>query len=315
MVVTSLAVGSRAAEPRLSATSNDRSLSVPTSEATATTSEVASAHATPELPTAPSTFASSGELATSTEGCAIDDPGPGSYRTVALGVAEATLHAPAHVPERYPLIVHFHGGEPVRRLLVAAQAERVFVTIDAGKGSQRYAALVSRELPSRLLGEVEAKLGRAPGKVVLSAWSAGYGAVREWLKIAPDTANAVLLLDAVHASYDGDGHPALVDLAPFVELAERATRGSPFVWLSHSSIVPPGYASTTEVADALLERTAARRRYAGLEAMHGVELRTRADKGALHVRGTTGGDPAAHCAHLRALPDVLAGDLRAYLER
>jgi len=317
VVLASLAV-----RPEVGA-SSPRPLSRPADDRVA--SPRASGHDRPDLapasassgppPASPSATGSSADLEAAAEGCAIDDPGQGSYRVVDLSIADARLHVPARVPERFALLVHFHGGEPARRLLVASGAEPVLVTVDAGKGSQRYAALVTRAFQQKLLAAVEEKTGRSIGKLALSAWSAGYGAVREWLRVAPDSVNAVVLLDAAHASYGVDGRPAEADLSPFLAVAERASRGSPFLWLTHSSIAPPGYASTTEVADALLEKVGARRHYAGLTDVHGVELRTGADAGALHVRGTTGTDPAAHCAHLRMLPDVVTGELRTYLER
>ncbi len=247
--------------------------------------------------------------------CVVDDPGTGDRREVDLGVAGARLFAPARVPERFPLVVHFHGGEAARRLLVRDAVDVVLVTIDAGKGSQRYANAITNDVPRRLVQAVEDKTGRAIGKVVVSAWSAGYGAVRSMLSGAPDFAQAYVLLDAVHSSYDAKGAPEPAGLAPFVDVAKRAKLGSPIVWLTHSSITPPGYASTTEVADAILTNVEGRRRYGGLEDLEGLELRTRYDAGSLHVLGTTGTDKSAHCAHLRMLPGLLEREVLPQLAR
>lgn len=248
-------------------------------------------------------------------GCTIPDPGTGPYREVALGVANARLHVPAKVPEHFTLLVHFHGGEPVRRLLANRDLGLVYATIDAGTGSQRYAATVDVHLRERLFHAVENSTGRTIGKLVLSSWSAGYGAMRAWLTMAPGSAQALVFLDSIHASYGADGTADPGELRPFFELASHATNGSPFMWLSHSAIVPPGYASTTEVADAILQHVQGQRRYDGLQPEHGVLTKTRVDRGAFHVRGTTGGNEAAHCAHLKMLPAILERDVLPYLAR
>ncbi|MBM4359139.1 MAG: hypothetical protein FJ096_13620 [Deltaproteobacteria bacterium] len=248
-------------------------------------------------------------------GCNIADPGPGEHRNVALGVAGGRLNVPARVPERFPLVIHFHGGDPVRRLIVGAELNVVFVTIDVGTSSQRYETTANRELPGRIVKAVEEKTGRSIGKVVITAWSAGFGAVRSLLRFAPDFAQAYVLLDAVHTAYDGAGTLEPTGLAPFVDLVKRAKLGSPLVWLTHSSITPPGYASTTEVADALIASVGGRKHYGGLEKLAGLDVRTRFDEGAFHVRGTTGTDEPAHCAHLRMLPKFLEQEVLPAFER
>ncbi len=246
-------------------------------------------------------------------GCHIEDPGVGPYREVLLGVANARLHVPAKVPDGFTLLVHFHGGEPVRRLLVNRGLDVVFATIDAGVGSERYAATVDQDFSTRLRRAVEEKTGRTIGKLVLSSWSAGFGALRSWFKSAGNSAQAVVFLDSIHTSYAVGGVPDTAGLNVFFDLAERAVAGSPFVWLTHSSIVPPGYASTTEVADALLTHLGGQRRFAGLEPAHGTFMKTRFDSGAFHVRGTSGENQSAHCAHLRMLPELLEREVLPYL--
>lgn len=238
-------------------------------------------------------------------GCTIDDPGNEGFRAFPLGVAGIWLHVPARLPEDYPVLLHFHGGEPARRLVVGAKLNVVLATLDAGTGSESYVSAVKEGFDARFLEAVSETTGRPPGSVLVSAWSAGYGAVRSLLGIAPEFASAYLLLDAVHASYDTRGEPETAHLAPFEGVVARAIRGAPIVWLTHSSIEPGGYASTTEVADALLRAAGGRRRFGGLELFEGLEVRTRFDDGALHVLGTSGADKPAHCSHLRMLPTLL----------
>ncbi len=244
--------------------------------------------------------------------CSIPDRGLGSYgdwQTLPVG----RMSAPQPLPgDDYDLLLHLHGGEAARRVVAPEDLGLVLVTVDAGIGSRVYAETFYGPEPLEdLLGAVDTLL--APARLrhlILSSWSAGYGGVREILTQTPTVPAAVILLDSVHASYSQDGE-SLVEtgLEPFVSLSQRAVDGEAVMVLTHSSIRPPGYASTSEVADHLLARIGGRRRYGGLLASHGVELKTRFDRGDLHLRGYTGTSKEAHCAHVRMLADVLREDV------
>jgi hypothetical protein len=99
--------------------------------------------------------------------------------------------------------------------------------------------------------------------ITLSAFSAGYGAVREILRRPEYFAlvNNVLLLDGIHTSYVPEGTPAAdggaldsAALDVFVKFAREAVAGRKGVVFTHSEIFPGTYASTTECADYLLEQ-------------------------------------------------------------
>ncbi|MEM9695883.1 MAG: hypothetical protein AAGA56_25290, partial [Myxococcota bacterium] len=119
----------------------------------------------------------------------------------------------------------------------------------------------------------------------------------------------VLLLDSVHASYTGDGEVQTTGLEPFVRYADRAARGGAPMVVTHSSIVPPGYASTREVADYLLARIETQRAYGRLTPVRGVETKTVAERGSFYLRGTSGSVKEAHCAHLQMLPELFVDRL------
>lgn len=97
------------------------------------------------------------------------------------------------------------------------------------------------------------------------AWSAGYAAVQQILVVPRyyDQIGAVVLLDGLHTGYvkKPDGTPSkeadLHTLAPFVRYAEDAAAGKKVFVFTHTAIIPPDYASTTEVADALVKRLGA----------------------------------------------------------
>jgi hypothetical protein len=248
--------------------------------------------------------------------CGIPDPGKGRYgawQTLPLGRMVVPQPPPR---ETYDLLLHFHGGEAVRRVLAAvepfSEVPLVIAALDAGVGSQAYAESFAGAQPlEELLGTVDSAL--APARLrylVVSAWSAGYGAVREMLREHPTVANAVVLLDSVHTSYEADGAtPVKEGVAPFLSFARRAQASEAVMVLTHSDIRPPGYASTTEVATTLIAELGGRRAYGGLLPAHGIELKTRYDAGLMHVLGYSGSSKEAHCAQLSLLPDILRNDV------
>jgi len=247
--------------------------------------------------------------------CTIPDRGQGPY-----GPWQRSDIASMVVPEppptdRFDLMLHFHGGDAARRVVAPAALDLVIAAVDAGNGSKRYAETFWGPEPlESILAEVERKL--APAKLdrfIITSWSAGYGAVRELLRHHPERPDAVVLLDSLHASYLDKGAAtnelARAGLEPFLNLAHRAVEGELVMVLTHSEIRPPNYASTSEVASWLIGELDGRRRYGGLLPAHGVELKTRFDRGKLHIRGYTGTGKPAHCAHLMLLADILRDDV------
>lgn len=239
-------------------------------------------------------------------GCAIGDRGMGDYGEP-ITMSKGTVIVPKGLSGHYDLVVHLHGGGAAQRVVAPANLGVVLATVDAGVGSRAYAsAFAEADVFTTLLEEV----GRAaaPARLrylVISSWSAGYGGVRQILRQAPASVDALVLLDSVHASYDGHGEVDPAGLAPFLRFAERARSGETTMVLTHSEIRPPGYASTSEVADHLLGEIAGQRHYAGMVPFYGVELKTTYDEDGFHVRGFTGAGKDAHCAHVRMLPDLL----------
>jgi hypothetical protein len=148
--------------------------------------------------------------------------------------------------------------------------------------------------------------------LAVSSWSAGQGAVRKIVSHFGSRVDAVVLLDSLHSGYEpGAGHRVSEGpIAGVLDYAARAANGEATLFLSHSQIVPPGYPSTTEVADHLLASvTGTRTPMQGMNPL-GAELVSGFDRGGMHVRGYLGGDKAAHCAHVELLAEVV----RDYLE-
>src|SRR5262249_4946916 len=151
-----------------------------------------------------------------------------------------------------------------------------------------------------LLASIEVAVAKHAGipqakvrKLALSSWSAGYGATEQILRqpIAKKV-DAVILLDSLHAGYADESTHALKteQLPPFIAFAKRAAQRQTLMFQSHSSIIPPGYASTTEVADYVVQALHGKPRKANRHDVLGLDMIDRFDKGAYHMRGYVGDD-------------------------
>src|SRR5690606_23836639 len=195
--------------------------------------------------------------------CLVPDQGFGAYegwdRSPTPGQVLVPDEPKLNAAGRFPVMFHFHGHESARKEWVAAVDGAVLFALDLGINSGPYLRKFSNASTFRhLLREVEASVERRlrrplrVGQIGLSAWSAGYGAVQRILdsEFAAHI-DAVILLDGLHTSSGANAH-AYKALAPFARHAQRAANGDALMYVSHSSIVPPSYASTTETANFLV---------------------------------------------------------------
>jgi LysM repeat protein len=218
----------------------------------------------------------------------------------------------------FDLVVHFHGHEAIRKEVVRAARGVVLVGIDVGVGSGAYASAFSApHVFEDLLRSVEQEMARRNDRkravvrhLALSSWSAGYGAIAQILRQpAGKKVDAVVLLDSLHAGYAGGNALKDADLEPFVAFARRAARGEKLLFQSHSSIVPPGYASTREVSHHVVGKLGGKVREARRSDVLGLELFERFDQRGYHVRGYRGDDKPDHCAHIGLMRDVVRAHL------
>jgi hypothetical protein len=255
--------------------------------------------------------------------CYMPDPGFGRYshwQRVGMGHMIAPLRGGRTVDGGYDVVVHFHGREAVRHAFVEVAEGVVLVGVDLGSTSAPYQRAFDRpEAFVDLLDRVTRALAVHSGDprahirhLAVSSWSAGQGAVRKIVAQFGSRIDAVVLLDSLHSGYEpGGGHRvAEPPIAGVMDFAARAARGEAVLFLSHSQVVPPGYPSTTEVADHLLAALDASRAPRQGTSPLGAELASGFDRGGLHVRGYLGGDKTAHCAHVELLAEVV----RDYLE-
>jgi hypothetical protein len=234
-------------------------------------------------------------------------------RRAKLGIG--TLFVPPGLKgERVPLFVHFHGLPAVAEA-AAKRANAAVVAVNLGAGSATYARPFADPgaFPA-LLREAEEKAGVRFGPVGLTAWSAGYGAVREVLKSEEgyERVSFVLLLDGLHAGYE-DGRPGPLEsklvaenLAPFLRLAKDAVAGKKQFIVTHSEVFPGTFASTTETADYLLREVGVKRTAVLRWGPAGMQQLSEARQGKLRVAGYAGNSAPDHVDQLHGLPDFLA---------
>jgi LysM repeat protein len=252
--------------------------------------------------------------------CNTPDPGYGIYdhwdRAPSMGQMISPQKGGVTRSGRFDVMFHFHGHEAVRKEWVRVMDGAVLVGIDLGIGSGPYETsfrnpTVFRNLVQSVEREVAKKTGKKNArvrKVGLSAWSAGYGAVGAILRssYAKQIVDTVILLDGLHCGYQGDSLDER-QLEPFIDFARQSVRGRKLMFVSHSSIIPPGYASTTETANFLIQKMRGRARKARPRRSDpmGLDLIARYDRGNFHVRGFKGNDKMDHCAHIGLMRDVL----------
>jgi hypothetical protein len=237
---------------------------------------------------------------------------PGRRERLELG----TLFLPARLKAdaKVPLVIHFHGAPWLAEVAAASRGKTAVIAVQLGSGSGVYArAFADPERFGKLLREAESRAGVAFEPVTLTAWSAGYGAVREVLKVPANyqRIRGVLLMDGLHTGYVG-GKPGPLEsklvtepLEVFVQFAADAAAGKKRMVVTHTEIFPGTFASTTETADHLLRQLKLKRR-ATLEwgPMQTQQL-SEARQGNFLLRGYAGNSAPDHVDQLHALPEYL----------
>lgn len=206
----------------------------------------------------------------------------------------------------FDLVMHLNGDQPVLRELVASGQRFVLYTYTLPP-SEGYAPFGGSHLLPGLLSEIEKAVSKRVGKpakrrhLALSAWSAGFVGIEAVLaQPEAESVDAVLLIDGLHAPRN-DRQSFEAQLKPFVSYAARAAAGERFFLVSHSSIDPPTFASTTECSHYLIHSLGGRPEPVRREDPMGLELVEYFTRGEFHVRGYAGNDKADHCAQLAVL--------------
>lgn len=231
-----------------------------------------------------------------------------------LDVGTLFLPADLKAEGKVPLVVHFHGAPWLVEVAAARHGKTAVLSVQLGAGSGVYAkAFADPQRFGKLLKEAEDRVGVTFEPVTLSAWSAGYGAVREILKVpeAYDRVRCVLLLDGLHTGYVG-GKPGPREskletdgLEVFVKFARDAADGKKRMIVTHTEIFPGTFASTTETADHLLKELGLRRTAVLKWGPMGTQQLSEAKKGKFLLCGYAGNSAPDHVDQLHALPEFL----------
>ena len=228
-----------------------------------------------------------------------------------LSVGTLLLPESARVRDTMPLYIHFHGAPWLAEWSVQQRDKRAAIlTAQLGSGSGVYSQPFKEQSKfAALLDEaVYALSPQHPVRfrpVVISGWSAGYGAIREILRNHENWSliDAVVLEDGIHTSYVPEGQPGPLDpdgLDSFVEFAREAVAGRKKFLITHSEIYPGTYASTTECSGFLLAQLGLKPKAVMKWGPLGMQQVSEARAGKLRVLGFAGNTASDHVDHIHA---------------
>jgi hypothetical protein len=220
----------------------------------------------------------------------------------------------------FDLLVHFHGAGYVTEFAATRyQGDLIGATLNVGSGSKVYNdAFQDSSRFTALIDSIctQTKAHLAHGlklrQLILSGFSAGYGAIRRIISSETNYAkvNAVLLLDGIHTSYIPDrkvlaegGRIDSTGLFPYLRLATDASAkksGKRFL-ISHSEIFPGTFVSTTEATEYLLGTLSIQRKPVLQWGPLGMQQLSSVHKNHLEVMGFAGNTARDHVDHLQAL--------------
>jgi hypothetical protein len=225
-----------------------------------------------------------------------------------------------HTPDMgYDVVVHFHGGEAVRKLLVQVARGVVLVLVDKGVGGAGYArALGSPRAFPQLRRSIEGALVRHSGdpkahirRLAVSSWSAGTVAIGKILTQRQTGIDAFVILDGLHGAWKQGARGArdahALDarfIQREIDLARRARRGQPVFVLTHTRVEPGSYPSTGSTASLLLRELGLKPRPLD-PGRDPFGQTTTLDVEGLHVWGFAGKDKLAHCSQLFLMPRIV----------
>jgi hypothetical protein len=213
------------------------------------------------------------------------------------------------------LTIHFHGepwfiiDEQLRRGL-----REPLLCVALGQGSSVYRVpFEDRAWLGKLVEKVEKQLQTRVKAVDIASFSAGYGAVREIVKVPEyrQLIRRIVLCDSMYGSFAAGSttRPAAEHIEPWALFAKMAAKGEKTFVLTHSQVPTSNYASSSQCAAALIEAVGGTRILVprgSTPATLDLEypLLTRTDLGHFHVWGYDGADAQAHLTHVRHLADV-----------
>ena len=218
------------------------------------------------------------------------------------------------------IMIHFHGSSHVPIYAVEESKKQfALATINLGYGSSAYEKpFKNTEIFLKIIKAISDSVYSQPNrkfkKIYLTAFSAGYGAIRAILNdpILSKKIDGVILLDGLHTDYIPEGK-VLADggilntekLICFLDFAKLAVNGDQKFIITHSEIFPGKYASTTETADYLIKETKSNRQSVLKWGALGMQQTSEVINGNFIVLGFAGNSAPDHIDHFHALFDLM----------
>lgn len=238
---------------------------------------------------------------------AADTSGFESWTNLSKGRFTAPREGALDASGGFNLVLFFHGGDLALRELIESGEKFVLYSLTLGPDDDYAPLFAGSKLYSQLVSQIEQSLGETHGvqaharNVALTAWSAGFMAVLSILaQPEAQAVDAAVLIDGLHGTRGALEHP----FATLVDFARRAADSQRFLLITHSSIDPPNFSSTTESAHYLISALGGRPEAVRRQDRVGLELVEYFTRGDLHVRGYAGNDKADHCAQVTLLRDA-----------
>jgi hypothetical protein len=215
------------------------------------------------------------------------------------------------------VIFQFHDYRQAEKQWRAVGINAIVVGCAFGVGNKIYSdAFVKPERFGNMLDEVLGAVRAAknlpslhPRRIGLVSFSAGYGATGRILAQQHyfDMVDAVVVVDGLHTDYTHEHKPDIKALQPFIRFAGEAAAKKKLMVMTHSSIYPGDYASSSESIAAILEILAISRVDANANQKNdrGMHQLYEANAGDLYVRGYAGKDPQDHTDQLQAIDELL----------
>jgi hypothetical protein len=224
-------------------------------------------------------------------------------------------------PSPNQLLIHFHGAlETTRRALARSEFRGTLVVVNFPGLSSAYSkpfvdnSKLLEEIIDHATATTDDNATTLGPRIILSSFSAGYGAIREILK-SPEhfgRIDAIVTADSIYAGLDAETPARVVsreNMSEFLQFAELATKGEKQFVLSHSAQTTP-YASTTETADYLLQMLNIARVADSTTQRPLFTQTSKAQQGRFTVfgfSGETGQNHMQHLHHIDLLWDFLNG--------
>ncbi|MCB9879870.1 MAG: hypothetical protein H6835_19945 [Planctomycetes bacterium] len=213
-----------------------------------------------------------------------------------------------------PLAVHFQGGAVIAEENFA-RMQRPGVLIAstlAGRSGAFAAPYRDPAAFAALLAAGERALSRQCGRelrfgdLLVTTFSAGYGAVRELLA-QPDNferIGALVAADSIYASVVADDvrAPDAAQMVDFLRFAQAAARGEKVFVLAHG-MYQTDYASTAECADLVLAAVAGRRKPSAAFTERGVPIAAEFHQRGFHFYTFDEATAGIHVDCLYAIPE------------